>query len=436
MLGTQALRRVLRRASIRKWQPMRSFTVNGIHQNTSKRTSIAYPRPINSRGLATITVPSILVPPLLFIGLLVGLWTWKCFWIIVLQNKLLYLTWLPPFTRSEVISDYQAECRPVQWKEKQIRSLDGTKLAICEGRIPVDAVKHRKQVPGSTRKKSVVICYFQGNGGSTPMRLPLLSQVLCTISEMKESSLPHSSNDTQYSIVALSYRGYWKSSGRATQRGLEMDAQACLSWVSQTYRDPQTDLEIVIWGHSLGAAVATSAVSTYVSRQIQEQISCEKPGDGSLAPVTKLILEAPTSSIKDMLISLYPQKWLPYRYLWPFSWNNWDIKNSLRQMAASRDQNEDIKNVSRDLDFRPGATSNRSSSIPSIFLLSAEKDEVIPSYVPGEIEQQAKSLGLPIETKNVLGAMHTEAPAKLDGRKALVGFILTGSSIPERVQPK
>lgn len=434
MLGTQALRRVLRHANIRKWQSRRSYTGNSIQHNASKRPSIAYVRPINSRGLATTTVPSILVPPLMFLGLLVGLWTWKCFWIIVMQNKLLYLTWLPPFTRSELISDYQGECRPVQWEEKQIRSLDGTKLAICEGRIPVDASKNQKQVPGSPRKKSVVICYFQGNGGSTPMRLPLLSQVLHTVSEMKASSSSHFSEDTQYSIVALSYRGYWKSAGRATQRGLEMDAQACLNWVSRTYGDPQTDLEIVIWGHSLGAAVAASAVSTYVAQQDQEQISCETPGDGSLAPVTKLILEAPTSSIKDMLISLYPQKWLPYRYLWPFSWNNWDIKNSLRQMATWRDRNEDISNISKGRDFKPEA--NRSSLIPSIFLLSAEKDEVIPSYVPGEIEEQAKSLALPIQIKNVLGAMHTEAPAKLDGRKALVGFILTGSSSPERVQSK
>ncbi|KAJ5323123.1 hypothetical protein N7452_011412 [Penicillium brevicompactum] len=362
----------------------------------------------------------------MFVGLLVGLWTWKCFWIIAMQNKLLYLTWLPPFTRSEVISDYEAECKPVRWEEKQIRSLDGTKLAICEGRIskPLNEGKssasrnavHEDQGSDRNRKKSVIICYFQGNGGSTPMRLPLLSQVLRSISDASKSSdSPHKSRDTEHTIVALSYRGYWKSSGRATQSGLEKDAQACLQWVSETYGGPHTDLELVLWGHSLGAAVATSAVPTYTAHQ--EKWNGMR-NERSLAPITRVILEAPTSSIKDMLISLYPQKWLPYRYLWPFSWNNWDIKASLRKLATWRDQDADQYK-----------TAPRSDMIPPIFLLSAEKDEVIPSYVPGQIQEQAKALGLVLETKSVPGAMHTEAPLKLDGRKALVGFILDGPSV-------
>jgi fermentation-respiration switch protein FrsA (DUF1100 family) len=392
----------------------------------------------------------------MFIGLLVGLWTWKCFWIIVMQNKLLYLTWLPPFTRSEVISDYEAECRPVKWEEKQIRSLDGTKLAICEGRIPAtvrnkdtktlpnhDVLRYQNQgVPNSKSKskRSVVICYFQGNGGSTPMRLPLLSQVLHAICETSKSSPdgPLGVQYTEYTIVALSYRGYWTSSGHATQSGLEMDAQSCLKWVSETYGSPQTDLEIVVWGHSLGAAVASSAVPTYIARRYQEQLSDDSKDDQSLAPVSRLILEAPTSSIKDMLISLYPQKWLPYRYLWPFSWNTWDIKASMRQMATWRDQNVVLeRNSPPQGQFSTlEATKTKCHYIPPILLLSAEKDEVIPSYVPGQLEQQAKSLGLPIKTKNVLGAMHTEAPLKLDGRKALVEFILNGPHPLEKALKK
>lgn len=351
-----------------------------------------------------------------------------------MQNKLLYLSWLPPFTRSEVISDYEAECRPVRWEEKQIRSLDGTKLAVCEGHIPVpreaqDSVSNagalrnqdqEREIP--KRKKTVVICYFQGNGGSTPMRLPILSQVLRAIAETSRStSYPiYGPEVSQYTIAALSYRGYWTSSGRATQSGIEMDAQAFLSWISETYASPETDLEIVIWGHSLGAAVASSAVSTYIPRQHEAQTSSDTSNNRPLAPISRLILEAPTSSIKDMLISLYPQKWLPYRYLWPFSWNTWDIKAKMKQMATWRDQPG-----SRIPDS--GATASIPRSLAPIFLLSAEKDEVIPPYVPDQLEQHAKSLGLEIERKDVLGAMHIEAPLKLDGRKALVQFILSGT---------
>ncbi|KAJ5550003.1 hypothetical protein N7461_004701 [Penicillium sp. DV-2018c] len=400
---------------------------NNINQNVLRKQ-------FQPRSLTTEAIPTIAIPPLMFIGLLLSLWTWKCFWIIVMQNKLLYLSWLPPFTRSEEISDYEIECRPVQWEEKQIRSLDGTKLAVCEGHISLSHIMMKQksrtafgpaitktQNQGSTRKKSVVICYFQGNGGSTPMRLPLLSHVLRAITETTASiSSPMSvsgSEATEYTIVALSYRGYWKSSGRATQSGIEKDAQAFLNWVSTVYADPETDLEIVIWGHSLGAAVATSAVSTYLSRRDNQG------SDERLAPISRVILEAPTSSIKDMLVSLYPQKWLPYRYLGPFSWNNWDIKTDMRQLARWRD--------------RPVSQTPRSESacsmprlLPPIFLLSAEKDEVIPSYVPGELLNHARSLGLQIEAKNVPGAMHIEAPLKLDGRKAMVQFILHGHIDP------
>lgn len=92
----------------------------------------------------------------------------------------------------------------------------------------------------------------------------------------------------------------------------------------------------------------------------------------------------------------------------------------MKQMATWRDQPG-----SRIPDS--GATASIPRSLAPIFLLSAEKDEVIPPYVPDQLEQHAKSLGLEIERKDVLGAMHIEAPLKLDGRKALVQFILSGT---------
>jgi pimeloyl-ACP methyl ester carboxylesterase len=388
-------------------------------------------------------MPSVLVPPLIFIGLLLGLWTWKCFWIIVMQNKLLYISWLPPFTRSEVISDYEAECRPAKWEEKQIRSLDGTRLAICEGRIP-SGLEDRGSTPTSRpenkpsvevrRKKLVVICYFQGNGGSTPMRLPLLSQVLRSITEASKATdvATHDRRDTEYIIVALSYRGYWKSSGRATQAGIEMDAQAFLNWVAETHATPNTDLEISLWGHSLGATVASKATATYLSRrEAGSSSSSETSSDRPLPPISRLVLEAPISSIKDMLIALYPQKWLPYRYMWPFSWNTWDIMATMREMAIWRDHGNGPAGPEG---FASGSVNAQPHSIPPIFLLAAEKDEVIPEYVPDQLEQQAKSLGMEFYRKDVPGAMHTEGPQKLDGRKALVQFILNGNSIPQNIR--
>ncbi|KAL2824306.1 Alpha/Beta hydrolase protein [Aspergillus cavernicola] len=202
------------------------------------------------------------------------------------------------------------------------------------------------------------------------------------------------SSDAEYVVVALSYRGYWKSSGRATQKGIELDARAFLEWVGETYAPDG----IVLWGHSLGAAVASSVTVEYLGT-----------AEGSL-PIKGLVLEAPISSIKDMLISLYPQKWLPYRYLWPFSWNNWDVGAAMEEMARHN-----------------SSTKGKSTSMkpPPILLMSAESDEVVPLWVADQLEDKARGLGLEIQRKNVKGAMHIEGPLKIEGRSALADFIVS-----------
>ncbi|OQE17339.1 hypothetical protein PENSTE_c021G09859 [Penicillium steckii] len=423
MLAGLSLRRNGRRL-IEAWVKRPSQPRVQIHTQTGKRTCLIskvppvfeYTRIRSSRTFFTETIPPVLLPPAIFTGLLLGLWTWKCFWIIVMQNKLLYLSWLPPFSRSDKISDYMSECKPVQWEEKRIKSLDGTELAICEGRISTTTNKERVSI--RPKKKSVVICYFQGNGGSTPLRLPLLSQVLRTLRD--SSTVPDRSSDIDYTIVALSYRGYWTSSGSATQSGIERDAQAFLRWVSASYSRQNTELQIVLWGHSLGSAVASSALSKYLQMQSKERT----PSGDALPPISGLIMEAPISNIKDMLIALYPQKWLPYRYLWPFSWNTWCTATALEGLAGWRSQapRQAVDKVNN------GASGYQASSVPPILILSAENDEVIPSHVAAQLEKKGHDLGLNISRKEVLGAMHTEGPTKHDGRKALVDFIRSYTS--------
>ncbi|KAH1927461.1 hypothetical protein KXV44_007282 [Aspergillus fumigatus] len=380
------------------YHPLGSRSLYSTRNTSRRRPQLA---PAQSRGVFTSAIPPVLIPPVIFVSLLLGLWTWKCFWIVVMQDKLLYISWLPPFARSEQISDYAGESRPVHWEERRIRSLDGTKLAVCEGRMPAPArsvaqkPRAQAQAHEPARKKLVVICYFQGNGGSTPMRLPLLSQFLRAI---------HSpTGDVDYIVVALSYRGYWKSSGRASQIGIELDAVAFLQWVAETYgSSPDADVQMVLWGHSLGTAIASSAAATYLTRQPTTR-------GPPAVPIAGMILEAPMSSTKDMLISLYPQKWLPYRYLWPFLWNNWSSAVALERMARWRDQDRDPR--------------EHEHAVPPILLLSAEKDEVIPVYAAAELEQEGKKLGLNVDRLDVSGAMHTEIPIKAAGRQAMIDFI-------------
>ena len=305
---------------------------------------------------------------------------------VLFQDKIIYMPYMPPFARSEKIEDYAAACRPVEWEERQIRSLDGTRLAVCVGRMSDGG--RAGEGEDDVRKKEVVICYFQGNGGSLPPRLPVLSSVLKAVHARSTAK----GISVRYTLLALSYRGYWTSSGRARQSGVESDAQALLQYVTTHLLLSGTDTELILWGQSIGAGVATTATATYLSKN-QEQTSGRPKIEG-------LVLETPFTSTKNMLIALYPQKWLPYRYLYPFLWNRWDSEVALRKIAASGEK------------------------LPSMLLVPAAKDELVPADEANNLERIGKELGFLVERKDVEGALHNETTIRRDGQESISRFVV------------
>lgn len=336
----------------------------------------AYQMPLQKRTFITDGLPTFLVPPAVFTGLLVGLWTYKCIMTVLFQDRIIYMPYMPPFARSEKMEDYTGVCKPVKWRHEQIGSLDGTKIALGIGEIPqVDKIE------ASNKTKHVVICYFQGNGSSLPPRLPLVSNVLKAIDAKAGGN-----ESVKFTLVALSYRGYWTSSGRASQKGIELDAQAMLRWINSTYSKAGTALEIILWGQSIGAGVAATAAGTYNNSAQQ-------------SPITGIVLETPFSGIKSMLLALYPQKWLPYQYLWPFLWNHWDSEAALRRIAEA-----DRK--------------------PRILLLPATRDEIVPPSEADKLEAICLEAGLHTERKDIIGALHTEATTRREGQDAVARFVV------------
>ncbi|KAI1103615.1 alpha/beta-hydrolase [Jackrogersella minutella] len=335
-------------------------------------------------------VEGLALAPVVFSGLFVALWTWKCFMLVIFQNKIIYMPGLPPNARWEKIQDYASRCAGIRWREERVRATDGTDLALCVTDVDLG--------PGATSIKPNVafyILYFQGNASSIPPRLPDLSSAL---SMLKRSSMQWHGRSIRCTMVCLSYRGYWTSRGRPTEKGLSMDAAAALDWISQMHRNtdggedresrPSANAELVLWGQSIGAGVATN-------------VAAEVPIPPNVH-LDSLILETPFTSIRAMLEVLYPQKWLPYRHLWPFLRSHLDSWKNLG-IISEKYGTEKLP--------------------PEILILEAAKDELVPQELSQQLYDRCLDVQLSVTKKAVSGAFHNDTMFRGDGRRAVSDFL-------------
>lgn len=204
---------------------------------------------------------------------------------------------------------------------------------------------------------------------------------------------------TSYSIVGLSYRGFWTSRGRPSERGIGLDAAAAIEYaLHELPASSGQQTNLVLWGQSIGAGVATSAAATLSSSRRAAAHNGSK-GREPIPQVRGLLLETPFVSVRAMLTTIYPQKWLPYRYLGPFLRNHWDSRLALRKLAHS------------------------STTSPKILILQAANDELVPGTQSEELEEICRDLHLSAERKVVANALHTDVATKAQGRSEIVGFL-------------
>jgi pimeloyl-ACP methyl ester carboxylesterase len=104
-----------------------------------------------------------------------------------------------------------------------------------------------------------------------------------------------------FNLLLVDYRGYGESQGRPTEQGIYRDGEAALDHLrSRTGVDPD---RIVVWGRSIGAAVAVrlAARGTEPDGAARDR-SAGEPGDpGGARRVAGLILESPFTSVPDLL---------------------------------------------------------------------------------------------------------------------------------------
>lgn len=120
---------------------------------------------VTRRGIIDVVSP-LLLPPLVFSGLVVTLWTWKCMMMILFQNKIIYMPGLPPNTRRERISDYANQCAGITWREERTRSSDGVQIGMC-----VAEAEGAASLPQSHISQPVYVLYFQGKIIYSPVRI-------------------------------------------------------------------------------------------------------------------------------------------------------------------------------------------------------------------------------------------------------------------------
>lgn len=106
-----------------------------------------------------IHVPNLLLPPVIFTGLLLALYTWKSFVMVSLQNKIIYAPYMPPTARHEKISDWKSRLYGIEWKELHMRSIDRTDLALAVASVSCGGPEDS---PSDDIAHHVYILYCQG----------------------------------------------------------------------------------------------------------------------------------------------------------------------------------------------------------------------------------------------------------------------------------
>lgn len=236
-----------------------------------------------------------------------------------------------------------------------------------------------------------------GNASSLPPRLTDHSWILKKIKTSFGERYPEFGK-VRFTEIGLSYRGYWTSAGRPSEIGINYDTRAAVNWISRLHEDTYardengkhtTEPILFVWGQSIGSGFATNLAASGTFPAHFEPAA--------------LILETPFLSIKDMLEALYPEKWLPYKYLHPFLRNHLDSYRNLATIAANREE--------------------RGLQPPRVFILQAGRDEIVPGHHPEVLRKRCAELGIPEETKVVPRAYHNDAMIT-GGRAHVAEFIM------------
>lgn len=413
--------------------------------------------------------------PLIFTGLLATLWTWKSLTLIVLQNKIIYMPYLG---RHERLEDYPTP--GVTWTRECLRSPDGVRLVLLRSQLddcarqpvrlagaagkagaPSGRTEKKKRRHQGQRRRKIKVLYLQGNASSSPPRLPALSKILRLAHAAAEE-------DDEVEFFVLSYRGFWESSGRPSEPGILCDVCEALRYiVAPAETDPQNHVcdprarddaavqqekvEVVVWGHSIGASFAVLALphllrlchaTTMHKVDNRKQHGRDGTNDKNSLERNdsrvgerrcrsiKLILETPFPSTMSVLRALYPQPWLPYRYLSPFLRTRLDLQASLAALTTATTRKTTIADATtaRAGPYNVADKTWMSEAPLEVLVIKAERDEIVPAHASDAVTQLLRDHGGSSSSSTVTehvvrGALHQDCLFKAELQNRVVDFI-------------
>jgi fermentation-respiration switch protein FrsA (DUF1100 family) len=104
------------------------------------------------------------------------------------------------------------------------------------------AAQQRQAEPPARNLPRAHVVYFHGNGGNLSIWAPVLAGLA----------------RRGYAVTAFDYRGYGRSTGRPSERGLYRDVDAV---IERFWNDDRPPGPVVYWGRSLGGAMAAYAAA-------------------------------------------------------------------------------------------------------------------------------------------------------------------------------
>eukprot|EP01016_Furgasonia_blochmanni_P044235 TRINITY_DN6126_c0_g2_i3.p1 TRINITY_DN6126_c0_g2~~TRINITY_DN6126_c0_g2_i3.p1 ORF type:complete len:367 (-),score=104.22 TRINITY_DN6126_c0_g2_i3:176-1183(-) len=237
----------------------------------------------------------------------------------IYQNNLLYIPVISPLGKESETNPegYRSPAdRNLPYEDVTIRSADGIKLRGW-------FIKQKNTAEAAT------VVFFHENAGNIGTRLAFLENYYWAL---------------RVNLLIVAYRGYSKSDGVPSERGLQLDAQAIMEYIY--HRDDIDRGNIFVHGRSLGGAVGV-----YILHNNEFN-------------VRGFILENSFTSIPDMVDVIFPKlsvlKAIVLRNYWP----------SLERIKSLR--------------------------IPTLFIMSL-KDEIVPSAQMDKLYESA--VRIPIKEK-------------------------------------